>query len=99
MQIYSNQSKMPPLLYSEITKINAIPQIYTFGGDIYYAPRNLLIHLLILKEGWLKNLVINIYGNFILQEMKTCILYLVYARSAEHGVVNSRGVSRVLVGS
>ena len=36
---------MPPLLF---TKINAIPQICTSGGDVYYASRNLLIHLLIL---------------------------------------------------
>ena len=28
-----------------MTKINAIPQIYISGGDIYYASRNLLIHL------------------------------------------------------
>ena len=33
MQIYS------------FTKINAIPQISTSGGDVYYASRNLLIHL------------------------------------------------------
>ena len=40
MQIYST-TKMPPPLF---TKINAIPQICTSGGDVYYASRNLLIH-------------------------------------------------------
>ena len=34
---------MPPLLYSEIKKINAILQIYTSGGDIYDASHKLLI--------------------------------------------------------
>ena len=63
---------MPPLLYSKFTKINAIPQIYTFGGDKYYASRNLLIHLFILKEEcmlWLKKISDKDIG--ILQEMKT----------------------------
>ena len=39
---------MPPLLYSR--KINAIPQICTSGGDVYYASHNLLIHLLISDQ-------------------------------------------------
>ena len=30
------------------TKINAIPQICTSGGNVYYASHNLLIHLLLL---------------------------------------------------
>ena len=44
MQIYSKSTKnaTSPLF----TKINAIPQICTSGGDVYYASRNLLIHLL-----------------------------------------------------
>ena len=43
MQIYSKSTKnaTSPLF----TKINAIPQICTSGGDVYYASRNLLIHL------------------------------------------------------
>ena len=49
MQIYSKSTKnaTSPLF----TKINAIPQICTSGGDVYYASRNLLIHLFyILKS-------------------------------------------------
>ena len=44
MPIYSNSTKnaTSPLF----TKINAIPQICTSGGDVYYASRILLIHLL-----------------------------------------------------
>ena len=47
MQIYSKSTKnaTSPLF----TKINAIPQICTSGGDVYYASRNLLIHLLFLS--------------------------------------------------
>ena len=43
MQIYSKSTKnaTSPLF----TKINAIPQICTSGGDVYYASRYLLIHL------------------------------------------------------
>ena len=43
MQIYSKSTKNATSLF---TKINAIPQICTSGGDVYYASRNLLIHLL-----------------------------------------------------
>ena len=43
MQIYSKSTTnaTSPLF----TKINAIPQICTSGGEVYYASRNLLIHL------------------------------------------------------
>ena len=43
MQIYSKskENATSPLF----TKINGIPQICTSGGDVYYASRNLLIHL------------------------------------------------------
>ena len=46
MQIYSKSTTnaTSPLF----TKINAIPQICTSGGDVYYATRNLLIHLFLL---------------------------------------------------
>ena len=49
MQIYSKSTKnaTSPLF----TKINAIPQICTSGGDVYYASRNLLIHLFVYGTG------------------------------------------------
>ena len=47
MQIYSQKNATSPLF----TKINAIPQICTSGGDVYYASRNLLIHLFFLNQG------------------------------------------------
>ena len=48
MQIYSTK-KMPPLLF---TKINAIPQICTSGGDVYYASRNLLTKYAIFSHNF-----------------------------------------------
>ena len=46
MQIYSKSTKnaTSPLF----TKIIAIPQICTSGREVYYASRNLLIHLLFI---------------------------------------------------
>ena len=42
MQIYANLFRKKKCHLSSITKINAIPQIFTSGGDVYYASRNLL---------------------------------------------------------
>ena len=50
MQIYANLFKINKNATSPLfTKINAIPQICTSGGDVYYTSRNLLIHLLLRK--------------------------------------------------
>ena len=46
MQIYANLFKINKKCHlSSIHEINAIPQICTSGGDVYYASRNLLIPL------------------------------------------------------
>ena len=48
MQIYSKSTKnaTSPLF----TEINAIPQICTSGGDVYYASRNYFIHLFCVER-------------------------------------------------
>ena len=46
MQIYANLFQKKKATSPLFMKINAIPQICTSGGDVYYASRNLLIHLL-----------------------------------------------------
>ena len=57
MQIYSKSTKnaTSPLF----TKINAIPQICTSGGDVYYASRNLLIHLFSSELGQKQDIELN----------------------------------------
>ena len=48
MQNYANLFKINKNATSRLfMKINAIPQICISGGDVYYASRNLLIHLLL----------------------------------------------------
>ena len=45
--IHVNKHMLPTYLQINLlfTQISAIPETYTSGGDVYYAPRHLLIHL------------------------------------------------------